>query len=65
MTKDDFVKLLEATLAAVKEDDSFEGRIAYEMGEQPHTYVVQAVVRVGNSQGQGGVMMVQEGKGKS
>jgi hypothetical protein len=60
MTKEGLLALLERTIDAVKADDSCEGRITYAWGSEPHTYVVNAAVRVGNSQGQGGMIFVQE-----
>lgn len=60
MTKDDFVRFLRTTLKAVEENDSAEGRIQYEWGSTPGTFNVDAFVRVGNSRGQGGCIMVRE-----
>ena len=61
MTKAELISLLEETLAAVKADDSIEGRIAYQANfAKSEYYNVNAFVRVGNSKGQGGAMIVNE-----
>lgn len=59
MTKDGLLALLQRTIDAVKANDSFEGRIAYTSTSQD-TFSVQAAVRVGNSQGQGGMIVVAD-----
>ena len=60
MLKDDLIRLLKATIEAIEDGDTMEGRLQYEWGDTPGTYNVNAFVRVGNSQGQGGVMLVNE-----
>jgi len=55
--KADFVAFLKAALRAVEEDDTMEGRIQYEFGDIPGEFNVNAFVRVGNSQGQGGAIL--------
>ena len=60
MKKTEFVQLLKNTIAAIESDDSFQGRIAYEVGEAPDTFNVDAFVRVGNSMGLSGCIVVQE-----
>lgn len=60
MTKEGLLALLQRTMDAVNADDSYEGRIAYTMGDERGTFVVSAAVRVGNSMGQGGMILVQE-----
>ena len=63
MKKADLISFLEQTLAAIKEDDSFEGSIQYQVSG-PEDFRVNAFVRVGNSMGQGSCMMVQDGHGE-
>lgn len=57
VTKEELVRILEIALKAVKEDDSFQGNIYYEV-DGPDTFYVQAMVRVGNSEGQGGTISI-------
>ena len=59
MKKEQLIQLLEQTITALKENDSMEGRIMYQFGDEPGTFNVDAFVRVGNSQGQGGAIIVQ------
>ena len=59
MTKDELIVLLERALAALRADDSFQGSIAYEI-RPGGAFNVSAAIRVGNSMGQGGMMVVQE-----
>lgn len=60
MKKAEFIQLLKATIAAVENDDSIQGRIAYEASSAPDTFNVDAFVRVGNAMGQGSCILVQE-----
>ncbi len=60
MGKDDFVKLLEILVREIKASDSFEGRVEYMQSELPGVYVVDALIRTGTSEGQGGCIMVGE-----
>lgn len=55
-----FVDFLEMVTECVKDDDSMEGRIAYEWSDEPGVYNVVAMVRNGNSQGQGGMWVLQD-----
>ena len=63
MKSADLILLLERTIHALRTSDSFEGRIHYTfelpggaMGND--TFEVDAFVRVGNSEGQGGALVV-------
>lgn len=58
-TKEDFILFLRTTLASVEANDSAEGRIEYQWGK-PGLYNVNAFVRVGNSNGQGGCIMLSD-----
>jgi hypothetical protein len=65
MSKDELVATLRDMADAVEHDDSFGGRMAYDLGLEydlpPEAYaMVTAVYRIGNSIGQGGVRMVGE-----
>jgi hypothetical protein len=60
LSKDEFVAVLTDLLAWVQQDDSMEGSLAYEWGDQPGEYRVAGVLRMGNSMGQGGVRLLQE-----
>jgi len=60
MKKEDFVNFIKKTLKAVENDDSAEGSIRYEWGKERDLYNVNAFVRVGNSMGQGGCVLVNE-----
>lgn len=60
MTKNDFIIFLKETLTAVEKDDSAEGFIRYEWGDEKGVYNVNAFVRVENSLGQGGCMTVND-----
>lgn len=59
MTKDELIALLQRTIDSLKANDSFQGRIAYEV-RPGSTFNVDAAVRIGNSQGQGGMIVVQK-----
>jgi hypothetical protein len=60
MKKKEFIEFLETILRAVKENDTLEGWVEYERSEEFEEYNVDAVVRVGNSEGQGSCMMVND-----
>lgn len=60
MEKEKFIEFLKEVITAVEHDDSMEGRIQYEWGKEFGHYNVDAFVRVGNSQGQGGCMIIDE-----
>jgi hypothetical protein len=61
LTKAEFIILLEALIRDIAEDDSMEGSLSYEWGEEPESFRVQAALRVGNSAGQGGLRLIREG----
>lgn len=58
VAREKLIELLRETIVAIENDDSYEGRIHYE-GTSPGEYEVDAFVRVGNSEGQGGCMLVE------
>lgn len=58
-SKEELVTMLRHAADAVEANDSFEGRIAWTFGLEPEAFEVAAFVRVGNSQGQGGVLVVE------
>ncbi|MBN3761375.1 hypothetical protein [Burkholderia sp. Ac-20365] len=63
LKKEQLIALLEETLAAVKSDDSFEGRVAFScmvdhVELAPDEFEVDAFVRTGNSLGQGGAICI-------
>lgn len=60
-TKAELAVFLKETTQAVEEDDSFEGRIQYQAIGRDE-FEVGAFVRVGNSMGQGGCMLIEETK---
>jgi hypothetical protein len=63
MTKDEVAKVLEDMAQRVREGDSFDGSIRYEM-LAPGLFDVQAAFRTGNLKGQGGVTIIDSrGKG--
>jgi hypothetical protein len=62
-SKEQLIDLLERTARALREDDSFEGRISFtcmtdivDLGKDE--FEVDAFVRVGNSLGQGGAICI-------
>lgn len=59
-SKERLIKYLEATLEAVRADESAEGRIQYEWADTSGYFNVDAFVRVGNSEGQGDCMVIQD-----
>ena len=59
MSKAQLVETLREIAILVEIDDSFEGSFVYTMGEEPHTFEVQASYRIGNRDGQGGVRLIQ------
>ena len=60
MKKEKFIEFLKEVINAVEHNDSMEGRIQYEWGKEFEDYHVDAFVRVGNSLGQGGCMVIDE-----
>ncbi|MCA8355607.1 hypothetical protein [Burkholderia cepacia] len=64
MTRTELIQLLDDTKRALLSEDSFEGRISYtcltdsvDLG--PDEFEVSAAIRVGNSMGQAGMILVQ------
>ena len=60
-TKAVLLDFLKATLQAIEEDDSFEGSIQYQVTGRDE-FEIGAFVRVGNSMGQGGSMLIEATK---
>lgn len=59
MSKEQFVELLGTLIGSIEADDSMEGSLAYEWGERPGSYRVQAALCHGNSMGQGAIRLVR------
>jgi len=57
-TKEQLLDALRAITEAVENDDSFEGSIDYIITETRHQFEVMVFWRVGNSEGQGGSIMI-------
>lgn len=57
-TKEQLLDALRAITEAIENDDSFEGSIQYAATETRHQFEVMAFWREGNSQGQGGSIMI-------
>jgi hypothetical protein len=55
-SKQELIDILQFTIDAIKSNDSFEGFIHYI--EKPTGYDVEAFIRYGNSNGQGGAIIV-------
>jgi hypothetical protein len=60
ISKDEFLHLLARLKQAIDTDDSMEGNLSYEWAKERHFFDVQAFIRVGNSEGQGGAIIVGE-----
>lgn len=61
LTKEKFIELLVDLLTEVKNNDSLQGNVTYDALHPkagPDEFEVTAYFRVGNSMGQGGVVMV-------
>lgn len=59
MTREAFLAVLDDLRASIATDDSMEGSLAYEWGDEPGVYRVAGALRVGNSQGQGGLRLLR------
>lgn len=60
VTKPEMVGLVRDLLSWIEGDDSMEGHLSYEWHpERPGEYRVGGVLRMGNSQGQGGVRLLR------
>lgn len=53
------IELLQRTCAAIQGKDTFQGRIEYEVRDG-QVFNVSAAVRIGNSMGQGGMILIQD-----
>ncbi len=60
INKQQLIHFLQDTIKAIEENDTFEGRILYKMAATLDTFEVDAFVRVGNSMGQGGSMIISD-----
>ena len=62
LTKTQLLDLLEEIAGHIKSDDSIEGKLEYRFNdrnnEQELVFDVEAVFRVGNSEGQGGTVVL-------
>lgn len=63
LTRDELLAVLDDLRNWVANDDSMEGRLAYEWGTERDTYNVSGVLRFGNSMGQGSVRMLRKEPG--
>lgn len=59
ISRADLIMLLEGAVGELKRDASAEGCIAWRWGAAKGEYDVEAFVRTGNDEGQGGCWMVQ------
>ena len=58
LTKEEFISVLDELRALIEADDSMEGRLNYEWAADSKLEVY-CFLRTGNSQGQGGAIMIQ------
>jgi hypothetical protein len=56
----ELLELIDLLHALISADDSMEGHLQYEWGDEPGTYNVLAALRFGNRDGQGGVRLIGE-----
>lgn len=61
LPREKLLVLIENLRSLVEADDSMEGYINYSWSETPGIYDVSAVLRTGNSMGQGGMLVVNSG----
>lgn len=59
LSKEQTIKVLQSIIYAIENNDSFEGSFNYRI-EDIDTFEVQAAYRVGNSEGQGGMVLIDE-----
>jgi hypothetical protein len=64
MSREELADILDDMAARVREGDSFEGHIEYQMAEPDaeHPHQVRAAYRVGNRMGQGGMVLIGQGE---
>jgi hypothetical protein len=62
MKTEDLLALLADVSRCIQADDSYEGSLVWEATMRPHEFEVYASYRVGNSMGQGGVVLVERSK---
>lgn len=58
VTKEQFLRVLKDIESSVEADDSFEGHLEYH-AEGRHEFELTATYRGGNSEGQGGTVIIQ------
>lgn len=61
-TKEQLLSILADISAAIQADDSFEGSLSYTVmaeGLERGEFEVEAVYRIGNSEGQGGMVLIR------
>ena len=67
LSKEETIKVFQSIITAIENDDSFQGSIEYEVVDQNNfecywEFQVFAAYRIGNSQGQGGMVLIKEDK---
>lgn len=60
LSKDQLLGVLARMIEAVKADDSFDGSIEYHAEPEPGVFEVMGSFRIGNSEGQGGCVLIGE-----
>jgi hypothetical protein len=58
MKVEDFAKFLRKLAEAVETGDSFEGNLQYTFGDEPGLMNIEAALRTGNREGQGGMLLL-------
>ena len=58
LTKDELLYILKGMIFSIERRDSSAGHLEYEWSKKPDEYLVAAAVRTGNSEGQGGTVVV-------
>jgi hypothetical protein len=58
VTKEQLIAILQDMISHIQQDDSFGGCVEYEAGEEDDNFGVVASYRIGNSEGQGGMRII-------
>jgi hypothetical protein len=58
MKAEELAKLLRQLAEAVETGDSMEGNLQYTFGDEPWSFKVEAALRTGNREGQGGMILL-------
>jgi hypothetical protein len=58
LSENELLTLLDNVKKSIQEQDSMQGIISYEWADEPGFYMVNAVYRIGNSEGQGGMRII-------